>query len=75
MILRDSVYHGDQEKKNRFFTQKKLMKILYVIVYLCCGDGEGASLEEFEIAAGTGCVSTTGKQLEKRYTRAWAGLC
>lgn len=64
-----------KRKKIDFLLKKKLMKILYVIVYLCCGDGEGASLEEFEIAAGTGCVSTTGKQLEKRYTRAWAGLC
>lgn len=39
-----------------------------------CGE-EGASSEGFEIAAGTGCASTAGKQLEKHHSRAWAGLC
>lgn len=64
-----------RKKIDFLLKKKKLMKVLYVIVYLCCGGGEGASSEEFEIAAGIGCVSTTGKQLGKRYTRAWAGLC
>lgn len=41
-----------KRKKIRFFYSKKLMKVLYVIVYLCCGGGEGASSEEFEMAAG-----------------------
>lgn len=38
------------------------MEVLYVIVCICCGGGEGASSEEFENAAGTGCVTTAGKK-------------